>query len=258
MDRVRFTHPLFASVVQAAATSDARRAAHRRLGAAVSGDEERAHHLALAATEPEREPRRPARGSGAPDVSPRRTRRGADCWRDRAALTPPIDVEARGRRAILEAEARLEAGDLAGSADVLEGARDWILPAANGRRRCCSSGRSTAYLDRSRATPTLRAWPLADAADDPTLAGRIHGRLALFEEDVEAGRAHGRAAVALIDPAINPSALAFVHVRPLLRRRAGRAATGPVEAFTSALALEPDVPSWEASTIPGAVVEVHG
>ena len=46
--RVRFTHPLFASAVYAAAATSRRRAVHRDLAAAVADPIERAHHLALA------------------------------------------------------------------------------------------------------------------------------------------------------------------------------------------------------------------
>lgn len=246
--RVRFTHPLFASVVQAAATTGARRAAHQRLGAEVAGEEERAYHLALAATDPDAHlaDQLEAAGlqtyhRGAPDV-------GAGLLARAQALTPTADLEALGRRAILEAEARLEAGDLAGSGGVLEGARDWIPSGRQRAEALLLLGTVYWYLDRSRATATLEL-ALADAVDDPTLAGRIHGRLALFEDDVDAGRAHGRAAVALIDPAINPSGLAFA-MFGLFFGDVQAGLPADLEAFASALAIEPDVPSWEASTIP--------
>ncbi|MGH2986969.1 MAG: AAA family ATPase, partial [Solirubrobacterales bacterium] len=48
---VAFTHPMLASGVYAAVTGPERRAAHRRLAAVVESSEERARHLALAATE---------------------------------------------------------------------------------------------------------------------------------------------------------------------------------------------------------------
>jgi DNA-binding CsgD family transcriptional regulator len=48
---VAFTHPVLASGVYAAANGPKRREAHRRLAAVVEGTEERARHLALAATD---------------------------------------------------------------------------------------------------------------------------------------------------------------------------------------------------------------
>jgi DNA-binding CsgD family transcriptional regulator len=53
--RVRFVHPLLASVCYHAAPLWRRRAVHRQLASAVSGEEERARHLALAAEGPDDE-----------------------------------------------------------------------------------------------------------------------------------------------------------------------------------------------------------
>jgi hypothetical protein len=54
-DRVRFTHPLLASVHYARAPAATRRAVHRRLAQLVDDAEERANHLALAAEGPDSE-----------------------------------------------------------------------------------------------------------------------------------------------------------------------------------------------------------
>lgn len=51
--RVRFTHPLLASTVYERAPEDRRRELHRDLARRVDEPEERARHLALAATEPD-------------------------------------------------------------------------------------------------------------------------------------------------------------------------------------------------------------
>jgi DNA-binding CsgD family transcriptional regulator len=247
-ERVRFSHPLFASVVQAGATERARRAVHARLGQILTADEERAHHLALAATDPDAglADQLEAAGSqtyhrGAPDVGARLLARARD-------LTPTADAGARARRAILEAEARFEAGDLAGSRDVLEQATAWI-PA--GRQRADALlllGTVQWYLEVPHATATLEQ-ALVEAAADPDLQGRIHSRLALVVSDVESGRVHGRAAVALIDPVAAPSVLAFALFG--LFYADVRAGEPPdLEAFASALALEPEIPTWEVSTIP--------
>ena len=52
-DRLRFTHPLLASVSRAGTDVAQRREAHRRLAAAVTDPEQRARHLALAADGPD-------------------------------------------------------------------------------------------------------------------------------------------------------------------------------------------------------------
>ena len=246
--RVRFTHPLFASVVQTGAGHDARRSVHRRLGTVVDDAEQRAYHLALAATDPDPllADQLEAAGlqtyhRGAPDL-------GAEMLARAAQLTPPDDLEARGRRAVSEAEARLEAGDLAGSADVLGRARAWIPPGRLRAEALLLLGTVQWYLDPAQATPILEL-ALGDASDDPNLRGRIHGRLSLVADDVEASRAHGRAAVSLIDPAVDPSRLAFAMFGLFFAD--ARAGEPPdLAAFDTALALEPAVPSWEVSTIP--------
>ncbi|MDQ3129054.1 MAG: AAA family ATPase, partial [Chloroflexota bacterium] len=246
--RVRFSHPLFASVVQAGASAATLRAVHRRLGAVVEGAEERAHHLALAATDQDADlaDQLETAGSqtyhgGAPDL-------GADLLARARALTPVADLDARARRAVLEAEARLEAGDLAGSGAVLEAARAWMAPGPRRAEALMLLGTVQSYLDRSKAVAALEL-ALPDAADDPTLRGRIHSRLALFSDDADTSRAHGREAVALIDPAVNPSGLAFATFGLFF---ADVQAGSPPDraAFDAAIAIEPAIPTWEASTIP--------
>src|SRR5919108_1124702 len=51
-ERIRFTHPLLASASAARITAETRRTLHERLAALVTDPEERARHLALAASEP--------------------------------------------------------------------------------------------------------------------------------------------------------------------------------------------------------------
>ncbi len=248
-DRVRFTHPLFAAVVQAGASPAVRRAVHLRLGAIVADEEQRAHHLALAATGPDADVANQLEAAGiqtyrrgAPDI-------GAGLLARAGALTPATDLEARARRAILEAEARLEAGDLAGSAEVLESVRAWILPGLQRAEALLLLGTVQWYLDPPRAPLTLKH-ALSDAISDPTLLGRVHSRMAVIEDDVDVARAHSRAAVALIDPVVNPSALAFAMFGLFLADVQG-GSRPDLDAFGTALAIEPDLPSWEASTVPG-------
>ena len=52
-DRLEFSHPLLASGVYADASRRRRIAVHRRLAEVVADEEERAHHLGLAAEDPD-------------------------------------------------------------------------------------------------------------------------------------------------------------------------------------------------------------
>src|SRR5262245_10215229 len=109
-DRVRFSHPLLGSVVYADVTQPQRRALHARLAEIVDDPDERALHLALAASGAD------ARVASAVEDAARRTRaRGApeaaaEVWERARRLTPPGDDEG-WRRAVEAGESYLEAGD---------------------------------------------------------------------------------------------------------------------------------------------------
>jgi DNA-binding CsgD family transcriptional regulator len=111
-DRLRFTHPLFASTLYHAVSARRRRALHRKLAPLVSGLDERARHLALGAAGPE--PRaasalesaaRRASGRGAPDAAAELAERAYD-------LTPFHDATNRERRRIDAGEYHFVSGNL--------------------------------------------------------------------------------------------------------------------------------------------------
>jgi DNA-binding CsgD family transcriptional regulator len=110
-DRLRFSHPLLASVVYADASVAQRRAVHARIAGAVDEVEERARHLALAADAPDGdiatsldEAARSVRARGAPGDA-------ALLFEDAERLTPRDDVDAAARRAVDAAECNFEGGD---------------------------------------------------------------------------------------------------------------------------------------------------
>jgi AAA ATPase domain len=72
--RIGFTHPLLGSTVYAAATPQARRSVHRRLADLVVDPEERARHLALAASGPDLRVARALEEAGEPRTPP------PSCW----------------------------------------------------------------------------------------------------------------------------------------------------------------------------------
>jgi DNA-binding CsgD family transcriptional regulator len=97
-DRIRFTHPLLASVIYGAAPTASRRRLHRQLAAVVTDPEERAKHLALAL---EREDA--ATADVLEEAATRAHARGATAdaafFRERAAeLTPRSMLDLRLRR----------------------------------------------------------------------------------------------------------------------------------------------------------------
>ncbi len=110
-DRIRFTHPLLAPVCYEDMPLHRRRLLHRRLAELDLDPEERARHLALAATGPDEEiaaaldaAATHARGRGAAQVA-------AELAERAVALTPPDALDGINRRRIAAADHCFYAGD---------------------------------------------------------------------------------------------------------------------------------------------------
>jgi DNA-binding CsgD family transcriptional regulator len=122
--RLRFTHPLLGSVIYSMADPVSRREWHSKLAEFVADPEEKARHLALAATSADakvadalEEAARSANARGAPDAA-------SSLAEQASALTPPGFPEAIERRRIMTAEFRMRAGDVPGARDVLRSVLD--------------------------------------------------------------------------------------------------------------------------------------
>jgi DNA-binding CsgD family transcriptional regulator len=114
-DRIRFQHPLLASVIYGSASAERRRQLHKRLALVVSDPEERARHLALCTTEPDEEVA--AELSGAAALAARRGApvAAAELYSAAKRLTPPVREEELASRGLGEATALLAAGDVDGA-----------------------------------------------------------------------------------------------------------------------------------------------
>ena len=117
--RVRFTHPLLASVSRSTMDGASRRDAHRRLATAVTDPEQRARHLALAAEGPD-----PSIAVALDRAARDASRRGApaaaaELARLAAELTPPDAVDERADRLITAAEHHRLAGEHAATRTLL-------------------------------------------------------------------------------------------------------------------------------------------
>ena len=167
--QVRFTHPLFGSVLSAEASPAERRAVHRHLADLAADEEEAARHLALAATGPdERVAARldgaasRARSRGAPSAA-------AELMERARELTPEAPRVDRLRRTVDAAEF-LVASRSPGAEQLLEA----VLPEATGNLRA----RALELLGFRRGLGDIRAAsPLLEEAlehvDDPRLELRI-------------------------------------------------------------------------------------
>jgi tetratricopeptide (TPR) repeat protein len=218
-DRVRFSHPLLASVCYSDAPLWRRRQAHAQLSAAVSDREERARHLALSAEGPD-----PSVAAALDQAAPHALGRGApaaaaDLYEIAAHLTPAMNPAARRRRLVDAAEAHRLAGDRDRASAILDELlaetppgnqrADVLFALARARQadlptivRWCESAIEEAGDDHRRAAEilTFESWMLllqgqvtdalalardalnhAEAAGDDELLARAIARVAMAE-----------------------------------------------------------------------------
>jgi DNA-binding CsgD family transcriptional regulator len=167
--RVRFAHPLLASICYDEAPPWRRRAAHGLLAAAVADDEERARHLALAAERPDADVTSALDAAVGGAIARGAPAAAAELSELAAELTAPEDAERRRRRRLAAAEAHRLAGDRARAAAILD---ELLLESPSGAERA----------------DVLFALARGRRADLPTIAGRCEEALR------EAGHDHTRAA----------------------------------------------------------------
>ena len=206
---VRFAHPLLASVCYEGPPPWRRRAAHGLLAAAVSDDEERARHLALAAERPDAHVAsaldaavRGAIARGAPAA-------GAELSELAAELTPPEDGKRRRRRRLAAAEAHRLAGDRERAAAILDELLPDALPGAERADVLFALARG-----RRADLPTIAERceeALQEAGDDHTRAAEVLAFLSwtrLLEGRVRDALAHARAALEHAEQLDDPQLLA--------------------------------------------------
>jgi DNA-binding CsgD family transcriptional regulator len=174
--RLGFTHPLLGSTVYAGATPPARRSVHRRLAELVDDREERARHLALAATGPHldvaralEEAGRHARARGAPDAA-------AELLELARTLTPPEDDAGLTRRSVAAAEYHFDAGDATRATALLEESVTMARPGRD-RARLLFRLASISWLDMGRVQG-LAEQALSEVGDDAETQAAIHEHLA--------------------------------------------------------------------------------
>jgi DNA-binding CsgD family transcriptional regulator/exonuclease VII small subunit len=211
-NRLGFTHPLLGSTVYAAATPRDRRSVHGQLADLVVDPEERARHLALAASGPHHqvaraleEAGRHARRGGAPDAA-------AELLELARRLTPPEHGAALLRRSIEAAEYHFDAGDATRATALLE---EEVITARPGRDRARILFRlaSISWLDMTRVQG-LSEQALHEAGNDAELRAAIHEHLAwvgIYRGDLVVAAEHAsasrRAARQVTNPAVQAESL---------------------------------------------------
>jgi DNA-binding CsgD family transcriptional regulator len=210
--RIRFVHPLLASVVYSEADAGRKRAVHSRLAAVVEDLEERARHLALCTEEPDAEvaatldeAARVARGRGAPQAA-------AALSEQALRLTRPVDAELGHRRRLAAGAAHFEAGDTARAHALFTEAADLAV----GRQPRAEALSRLAWVDHyagdQRVAVRLFRECLSDAEDDSSLrhdaAVGLASGLFFLREDLGEALRHARSAARTAEREQNRAGLA--------------------------------------------------
>lgn len=246
--RVDFTHPLFGSALYSSLPEATRRKLHRELAAREGSLEERARHLALAA-------------SGPDEVSAAVLDRAAEAAGARGAaemavelkelalrLTPPGDPKTVVRREIELASRRYFAGDSSGARQELERSRR-TLPPGEDRARVLLELGSVLWNQLEGGRALAMIMQALDEATTPSLKAQIHSRVSWISEDCDLGLEHAEAALALMHEEDDPVLYSFIlHNATRLKYYSGRGADH--EAIERGIRLQREAASWEVSTVP--------
>jgi DNA-binding CsgD family transcriptional regulator len=175
--RLRFAHPLLASVAYERALPEERRAAHRRLAEVVVDPIEQALHRARGLDAPDAaaaaslEAGAAAAAAAGSDVA-------AELAEAAARLTPPDDREDRDRRLVAAADLHCARGDPGRGREILE---DVIAGLGPGPERAALLWRLADTIGDDIAEPIrLCEQALDEAGDDPALVAEIHTALGVF------------------------------------------------------------------------------
>jgi DNA-binding CsgD family transcriptional regulator len=202
-ERLRFTHPLFASVAYDSVRPWERREAHLAL-AAVAAGEERARNLALGTEEPDdgvaaelEEAAAAVAARGAASVA-------ASLAEHAARTTPPADAESHERRLLVAAEQHFHAGDHDRSRSLLTQLAREAAPGP-GRARLLARLSQVAASEAEGLGLCRRA--LGEVGNDAELEADLHHRIAASARRVTTlaeATEHARKAVALADAVGDP------------------------------------------------------
>jgi ATP/maltotriose-dependent transcriptional regulator MalT len=211
--RVRFAHPLLASVCYEQAPVWKRRAAHRVLASAVTEVEEKARHLALAADGPDAIAASDLESAAEQTAARGATAAAAELAELAAELTPD-DPELVRRRRLLAARFHR----LAGSADAAIGLLDELLAEAapGGERADVLFELALNYLAGAPAAIAFCDQALAEAGADDVRSTAILGLRSLYRllaSDIPAAVTDARAALAGAERIAEPRLVATAIAR---------------------------------------------
>jgi DNA-binding CsgD family transcriptional regulator len=211
---VRFSHPLLSSTVYSAASESERHRVHRVLAEAVAEPEQRAWHLALAATGPQEDvaaalqsAAEHANERGAPEVA-------AELAELACRLTPDEHRAALAERMLALTEYLFRCGDTAEAQRLARAFVDEQEPGPRRARALELLARMLHVAGTSAEAAECCERALAEAGGDVELLARIHATCSLVSfHDFRLALPHARAALELLerldepDPALLAQAL---------------------------------------------------
>jgi DNA-binding CsgD family transcriptional regulator len=202
--RIEFVHPLFASAVYSAAPAARLREAHDTVADLARDPEERARHLALAASGPDagvvqelQAAARHARMRGSPDSAAELTRLALGLLPANASERPELQLEL--------AEQLHLASDFPAARALLEELRTTLQP-GDLRARALLTLVEIDYWRSGESEATALAQEALEDARDPVLKARCHAAVALYAGTVDLPKAaaSAREALALLEHAPDP------------------------------------------------------
>ena len=178
IDRVRFGHPLVATVAEVALSEAALRALHLRLAEVAASVEGRAAHLARATPEPSTDVAESIERAALITRSRGARAAAAELFDAAADLTPPTARRDHDRRRLAAAEAWYDAGDAVRAQGLLE---TLVHELAAGDLRCAARWRLGVLLDETGSwQEATQLWRAAIAeTSEPGLESRILSSLAI-------------------------------------------------------------------------------
>jgi class 3 adenylate cyclase len=211
-ERVRFAHPLLASVVLGASSQERRRQLHERLADVVEDPEERARHLASSATVPTDTVATEIESAAAGAARRGAHRAAAELYAASARLTPPDDREALARRRLGEATALLAVGDMTAAKAGAEEAALSDVPGTRAQALLLLS--EIQWVMGSFGAASEHARAALEATTDEDVLARIYPRLVYYHvaHDPPGAVAHADAALEAIDQERYPAAAASVSI----------------------------------------------
>lgn len=237
---IRFTHPLLASVHVSSFPVGQRRSIHRRLAEVARGREERARHLALAASRPDPGVASELEAAGAEAHARGAIRAEAELLGQAVTLTPAADQADRLRRSVAAARAELASGDADRAKALLDAALDLAPPGPQRAEVLNGLGKLLLTKDVRRSMELLQEAAHEAASDDQlrakilcSLSKFVYGHLVGYEQS----EAWAREAVDLADRADDrgTQALALALVGHSVFLRGGGV---PTDVMERAIALE--------------------